>query len=143
MTVRPAVAIGKGLEVLCRYKAVGSFYRRYSDYIREAAPLDALVEMTIKNDEKGDPSITKETLAELGIMTNDEYDFCVAQTKKIAGIIRDDMAKKGLELYDIKMEYGKVNGKITLMDDISAGCMRVYKDNTAVAPMELNKLMGV
>src|SRR5690554_5576952 len=29
MTVRPATAFGKGLEVICRYRAVGSFLRRY------------------------------------------------------------------------------------------------------------------
>ena len=29
MTVKPATVFGKGLEVICRYKAVGSFIRRY------------------------------------------------------------------------------------------------------------------
>ncbi|MBQ5892802.1 MAG: phosphoribosylaminoimidazolesuccinocarboxamide synthase, partial [Clostridia bacterium] len=31
MEVLPGKVFGKGLEVICRYKAVGSFYRRYSD----------------------------------------------------------------------------------------------------------------
>src|SRR5690606_6155236 len=29
MTVKPAEVFGKGLEVICRYRAVGSFLRRY------------------------------------------------------------------------------------------------------------------
>ena len=58
MEVLPAKVFGKGLEVICRYKAVGSFYRRYSDYIEEGADLPAYVEMTFKNDEKGDPLVT-------------------------------------------------------------------------------------
>ena len=48
MEVLPAKAFGKGLEVICRYKAVGSFYRRYSDYIEEGADLPAYVETTFK-----------------------------------------------------------------------------------------------
>ena len=54
MEVLPAKVFGKGLEVICRYKAMGSFYRRYSDYIEEGADLPAYVEMTFKNDAKGD-----------------------------------------------------------------------------------------
>jgi hypothetical protein len=52
MEVLPAKPFGKGLEVICRHKAVGSFYRRYSDYIEEGADLPAYVETTFKNDEK-------------------------------------------------------------------------------------------
>ena len=50
MEVLPAKPFGKGLEVICRHKAVGSFYRRYSDYIEEGADLPAYVETTFKND---------------------------------------------------------------------------------------------
>ena len=69
MEVLPAKAFGKGLEVICRHKAVGSFYRRYSDYIEEGADLPAYVETTFKNDEKGDPLVTKDGLVDLGVMT--------------------------------------------------------------------------
>ena len=65
MEVVPAKPFGKGLEVICRYKAVGSFYRRYSDYIEEGADLPAYVETTFKNDEKGDPLVTKPALFSL------------------------------------------------------------------------------
>ena len=39
MEVLPAKVFGKGLEVICRHKAVGSFLRRYSDYVEEGACL--------------------------------------------------------------------------------------------------------
>ena len=74
MEVLPAKVFGKGLEVICRHKAVGSFYRRYSDYIEEGAPLDSYVEMTFKNDEKGDPLVTKEGLIALNVMTDSQYE---------------------------------------------------------------------
>ena len=59
MEVLPAKVFGHGLEVICRHKAVGSFFRRYGEYIEEGADLPAYVETTFKNDEKGDPLVTK------------------------------------------------------------------------------------
>jgi phosphoribosylaminoimidazole-succinocarboxamide synthase len=34
MVVKSAAVFGKGLEVICRYRAVGSFFRRYGEYQR-------------------------------------------------------------------------------------------------------------
>ena len=51
MTVKPAEVFGDGLEVICRYRAVGSFLRRYGLYAKEGQPLDAFVEVTIKDDD--------------------------------------------------------------------------------------------
>lgn len=49
MEVLPATPFGKGLEVICRLRAVGSFYRRYADYIENGAKLEGgYVEMTFK-----------------------------------------------------------------------------------------------
>jgi len=42
-----------------------------------------------------------------------------------------------MELYDIKFEFGRVGDKIHLIDEISGGCMRVYKDGKKLEPMEL------
>lgn len=69
MEVLPAKVFGKGLEVICRYRAVGSFLRRYGAYANEGDKLDAYVEATLKDDDRGDPLITCEGLEALGIMT--------------------------------------------------------------------------
>jgi phosphoribosylaminoimidazole-succinocarboxamide synthase len=50
MVVKPAQIFGKGLEIVVRFKATGSYTRRYGDYIEEGADLDALVEFTLKSD---------------------------------------------------------------------------------------------
>jgi len=141
MTVVPAQAFGKGVEVICRYRAVGSFQRRYGEYCEDGQQLDAFVEMTLKDDARQDPPITKDALAMLDIMTNQEYDDIVAQTKKICGIIKAELASKGLDLYDIKLEFGKANGKVLLIDEISGGNMRAYKGSAWVQPMDLNKYL--
>lgn len=138
MKVIPAKTFGKGVEVICRYKAVGSFIRRYGDYIENGTDLGGFVEFTLKDDERGDPPITRDALAVLGIMTNVEYEDIKAQTLKICGIIKSLLAEKGLELYDIKLEFGKTGEGVMLIDEISGGNMRVYKGDKWVQPMELN-----
>lgn len=141
MEVLPAKVFGHGLEVICREKAVGSFLRRYGEYIAEGSDLPAYVEMTFKNDEKGDPLVTKDALAVLGVMTEKQYDDIKAMTKQITKIVADDLAAKGLVLYDIKFEFGyDKDGSVMLIDEIASGNMRVYKDGKYIDPMTLSKL---
>ena len=141
MEVRPAKAFGKGLEVICRYKAVGSFYRRYSDYCTLGQDLPAYVETTFKNDEKGDPLVTKDGLVDLGVMTAEQYDSLKDMTQKITAIIAEDLKEKGLDLYDIKFEFGyDKDGSVMLIDEIASGNMRVYKNGEYIDPMTLSKL---
>ena len=137
MTVLPAKVFGSGLEVICRFRAVGSFMRRYGQYAKEGQPLDAFVEITLKDDDREDPPITKDALAMLGLLSENEYETLKDMTKKIAEIVKDTLAEKGLELYDIKFEFGRVNGEIHLIDEISGGNMRVYKDGKIVTPLDL------
>ncbi len=59
MIVKPAKVFGHGLEVICRYRAVGSFIRRYGLYAKEGQPLDAFVEITLKDDKRQDPLLQK------------------------------------------------------------------------------------
>ena len=141
MIVRPAKVFGQGLEVICRYHAVGSFLRRYGAYAAEGQKLDALVEITLKDDERGDPLITRDTLEMLGVLTGGEYDTLKDLTKKIAGIIKDTLASYGMELYDIKLEFGRIDGGIVLIDEISGGNMRVYKNGAIVDPLDLVKYL--
>ncbi len=141
MEVLPAKVFGHGLEVICRHKAVGSFIRRYGDYIEEGADLPAYVEMTFKNDEKGDPLVIKDALVALGVMTDKQYDDIKEMTQKITQIVADDLKEKGLVLYDIKFEFGyDPDGNVMLIDEIASGNMRVYKDGKYIDPMTLSEL---
>ena len=142
MEVLPAKVFGHGLEVICRHKAVGSFIRRYGDYIEEGADLPAYVEMTFKDDAKGDPLVIKDALVALGVMTDKQYEDIKEMTQKITQIVADDLKEKGLVLYDIKFEFGyDPEGNVMLIDEIASGNMRVYKDGKIVDPVELTKLI--
>ena len=142
MEVLPATVFGKGLEVICRLVATGSFIRRYGAYIEDGTPLEGgYVECTFKDDAKGDPLVTSEGLAALGVMSQSMFDDMKAQTLKITKIVADVLAEKGMQLYDIKFEFGYNNDEVILIDEIASGNMRVYKDGSIVDPMELTKLI--
>jgi len=143
MTVKAATVFGKGLEVICRYRAVGSFYRRYGDYVEEGQPLEAFVEITLKDDERGDPPITEDALEMLGILSRNEYQVLKDLTRRIGQLVKEALAQKGIELYDIKFEFGRAgeNREIILIDEISGGNMRAYKDGRQLQPLELERLV--
>ena len=141
LLIATAKVFGKGLEIICRFKATGSFIRRYGNYIEDGTPLDAYVEVTCKDDGRGDPLITKEGLDALNIMTPAQFDAIVTETKQICTIIKDTLSKKGLDLYDIKLEFGYYNDEVILIDEIASGNMRVYKDGVIVDPIDLTKMI--
>lgn len=142
MEVLPAKVFGKGLEVICRLKATGSFIRRYGDYIADGTELPGgYVETTFKDDAKGDPLVTCEGLEALHIMTREMFESMKEQTLKITHIVAADLAKKGLDLYDIKFEFGYNNDEVILIDEIASGNIRVYKDGKIVDPMDLTKII--
>lgn len=142
MEVLPATVFGHGLEVICRLVATGSFIRRYGEYIKDGTVLpNGYVECTFKNDEKGDPLVTAEGLDVLGIMTPEMFASMKEQTLKITRIVADDLKTIGLDLWDIKFEFGYNNGEVILIDEIASGNMRVYKDGKIVEPVELTRLI--
>ncbi|MBQ5324205.1 MAG: phosphoribosylaminoimidazolesuccinocarboxamide synthase, partial [Oscillospiraceae bacterium] len=115
MEVLPATVFGHGLEIICRLVATGSFIRRYGEYIADGTPLEGgYVECTFKNDAKGDPLVTSEGLAALGVMTQEMFNSMKEQTLKITKVVADDLKSIGLDLWDIKFEFGYNNGEVIL-----------------------------
>ena len=142
MEVLPGKVFGHGLEVICRLVATGSFIRRYGEYIADGTVLDGgYVECTFKNDAKGDPLVTGEGLVALGVMSYEMFESMKEQTLKITKIVADDLKSIGLDLWDIKFEFGYNGDEVILIDEIASGNMRVYKDGVIVDPVELTKLI--
>lgn len=126
-----------GLEFIVRFKAYGSFVRRYGKYVEQGADLGGLVEITLKDDERGDPLIVDEAIAALGLLSLDEVKEAKALVRRAAEVIRRDLEEKGLELLDIKFECGVVDDQLVIIDDISTDNMRVIRDGEPVGPQEL------
>lgn len=143
MTVKRATMFGNGLEVICRYRAVGSFLRRYGMYAEAGQRLDRFVEVTLKDDERQDPPINEDALHMLGILTLEQFAQLKSLTQQISDIVKADLEAKGIELYDIKLEFGMIgeDQHIALIDEISGGNMRAYKDGQPLEPLQLQQLI--
>ena len=140
--VKKAEVFGEGVEVIVRYYEVGSFIRRYGKYIENGTKIDPYVEITLKDDDREDPLITKDALVLLNIMTEEEYEELKDLALNIGEIVKEELAKKDLDLYDIKFEFGRLaDGKVALIDEISGGNMRAYKGDQYIEPLELEKIM--
>ena len=140
--VKKAEQFGQGVEVIVRYYAVGSFIRRYGKYIEDGTKIDPYVEITLKDDERNDPLITEDALALLNIMDHDEYKELTELALEIGEFVKEELAQKDLELYDIKFEFGRIDdGKVALIDEISGGNMRAYRGDEHIKPLELEKIM--
>ena len=141
LTVMPAKTIGKGCEFIMRYVATGSFVRRFGDYCTDGQILaKPIYEITLKDDKRDDPPVTGKILRALGLATKEEKTEMKKLTKEICAIVKEDLAKRGVDLWDIKIELGKVDGKIVLIDEISAGNMRGYKAGKKLSYDELSEL---
>ena len=141
MTVRRAAVFGKGLEVICRYRVTGSFFRRYGEYLPEWTPLPAYVECTLKDDDRGDPLITCDGLELLGIMSSPMYEQLKTTAQQIAGVVKEMLAEKELELCDIKFEFGSDDNEVFLIDEIASGNMRVLHKGKIINPIKLTEIM--
>lgn len=141
MEVLPAKPFGNGVEAICRLKSTGSFMRRFGMYAKEGQDLDGFFELTLKDDDRGDPVINEDAAEILNIMDKKIYQTVKEKTREITFIMRDELLKFGTELYDIKFEFGVNNGEILLIDEISGGNMRAYKDGKQLQPLEIGEII--
>ncbi|NLJ94233.1 MAG: phosphoribosylaminoimidazolesuccinocarboxamide synthase [Clostridiaceae bacterium] len=142
MDAKKCTPFGKGIEIIQRKYAVGSFLRRYGLYATEMMPLNNYVEITLKDDKRQDPLITEDGLVALNILTHTQYDSLINQTKQIVDIIDKFLEAKNLQLIDIKLEFGiDTEDNVLLTDEISSGNMRVYRNGEKLEPAELTDLI--
>jgi len=115
------------LEVILRYRAAGSFAKRYG--VEEGTPLKTpLVEFSLKNDALGDPLICENAVLALGLAEEKELSQIQATTLKVGELLKSFFAERGLDLWDFKLEFGRFGGEILLADEISPDTMRLRKD---------------
>ena len=124
-----------GLEFIARNKAWGSFLKRYPEAEQGQPMIDEdgipFVEVSVKNDDAGDPFFTGEEYKENFGVDGYQYNMGVQYTGLITKYLTELFAQKGLELIDIKMEFGtNKHGDVMLTDEISAGSLRALNMET-------------
>ncbi len=113
------------LEVIGRFKASGSYVKRYNvPNMMSFNPV--FVEYTYKSDSAGDPFIGENAIVSNGILTKRELGYIEYITEQVGYVIKDFFAICNIELIDYKIEFGKLsNGRIVVIDEISPDTCRL------------------
>jgi phosphoribosylaminoimidazole-succinocarboxamide synthase len=134
MDVRRGNMFKPGLEWVARWVCTGSFLRRYAMVpgVRDGLHLPSPVfEITLKDDAAGDPPIVPSALVALGIVPAGSMDALWSANRAVMEAVRVLFAARGLDLWDIKVEWGlDERGAPLLVDEISPGCCRAFKAGT-------------
>ncbi len=129
------------LEVIYRELAYGSFLRRYNGWVEPFQRL-RIVEFTLKDDSLDDPLIAEDALVALGIASEGEVEKMKETTREVAEILREFFSSRDLQLVDFKLEFGRLNGGLIIIDELSGDTMRVAKDGKILTREELLEVIG-
>jgi phosphoribosylaminoimidazole-succinocarboxamide synthase len=132
------------LEVIYRARAFGSFLARYKGRVEPMAQLD-LIEFNLKDDALKDPLITPQAIVKLGLASEDELERMEAMARKIASVVAKALSARGLELVDMKLEFGRADGELLMVDELSGDTMRVRDkiQKRTIDQMELARRLGL
>ena len=117
------------LEFVLRYFTAGSMCRRFT--LEEGITFDPpYLEVTLKDDEQGDPLITERLCIMKGILKEGQYQKALDILVKVGEVLRKEIAKMDLTLLDFKIEVGyDEDGNIYVVDEITPDIWRVRDKN--------------
>ncbi len=118
------------IEFIVRNIATGSITKRLG--IEDGTVLDhPLIEYCLKNDDLGDPLISREHILTFNWLDEESLNLINEQCKRINDFLQGMFRGVGIKLVDFKVEFGKTNeNKIILADEISPDTCRLWDQNT-------------
>lgn len=136
------------LEFVLRYYSAGSFCRRFR--LEEGIPFDPPYgEVTLKDDEMGDPLVTERVCIMKGMLVEGQYAEAQELVVRVGEVLKKELATMGLTLIDFKVEVGfDESGKVYVADEITPDIWRVRDENGNIpnqidcAQMILKKIGG-
>ena len=125
------------LEFVLRYFTAGSMCRRFT--LPEGIPFDPpYKEVTLKDDEQGDPLITERLCLMKDMLIPGVFDQGLELVEKVGEVLKAELAKMDLQLIDFKIEVGyDADGKVYVVDEITPDIWRV-KDKNGVIPNQID-----
>ena len=115
------------IEFIVRNIATGSLTKRLG--IEDGTVLkNPLLEYCLKNDELGDPIISKEHILTFDWLNIKELDWINEECRRINDFLQGMFRAIGIKLVDFKVEFGKTKSenKIILADEISPDTCRLW-----------------
>ncbi|MDD2397427.1 MAG: phosphoribosylaminoimidazolesuccinocarboxamide synthase [Tissierellia bacterium] len=130
------------LEFVLRYYTAGSMCRRFG--LEEGIPFDPpYTEVTLKDDDMGDPLISERLCIMKGLLVEGQYDEALRITEMVGEVLKKELAQMGLTLIDFKIEIGyDESGKMYVVDEITPDIWRVRDtDGNIPNQIECSKLI--
>lgn len=117
------------LEFVLRYFTAGSMCRRFS--LEEGIPFDPpYLEVTLKDDDQGDPLISERLCIMKGLLVKGQYDEALGILTRVGEALKKELARMDLTLIDLKIEIGyDETGKMYVVDEITPDIWRVRDRN--------------
>jgi len=117
------------LEFVLRYFTAGSMCRRFR--LEEGIPFDPpYTEVTLKDDEQGDPLISERLCIMKGLLAEGQYDEALKVLERVGEVLKKELEQMDLKLIDFKIEVGyDKEGKIYVVDEITPDIWRVKDKN--------------
>ncbi|ACB40823.1 phosphoribosylaminoimidazolesuccinocarboxamide synthase [Pyrobaculum neutrophilum] len=123
LEVRRAQALP--LEVIVRFRAYGSYLKRMP-LVEPLRPFKKpLVELHLKDDRLHDPLILPQDAIEAGLVDEAELGQITDVAVRAGELLRDLYRRAGCDFIDVKFEFGRVGGRLVLIDEISGDTFRV------------------
>lgn len=117
------------LEFVLRYFTAGSMCRRFT--LEDGIPFEPpYLEVTLKDDEQGDPLISERLCIMKGLLSEGQFEEGLDILTRVGDVLRKELAQMGLTLIDLKIEIGyDENGKMYVVDEITPDIWRVKDEN--------------
>ncbi len=117
------------MEVVVRNVAAGSLVRRLG--IEEGAALQRpVLEFYLDDGSLEEPLINRYHALALDLASASEMVFMEEEAWRINSVLKDFLALCGLTLVDLKLEFGRYDGRILLGDEISPDTCRLWDVDT-------------
>lgn len=117
------------VEVVVRNRVAGSFARRYG--LEEGTPLPSpLIEFFYKSDALDDPLMGEDVPVWLGWAKRWELQFMREATLAVNETLSRFYGEHGIDLVDMKLEFGRQSGRLLLADELTPDGSRLWERGT-------------
>lgn len=125
------------MEVKVRNRVAGSLTRRIG--LPEGTLLHMpVVEFLLKNEALDNPLLNISHIQALQLADRAEIDEMTSTALKVNHILQEYMREIGVELIDFQLEFGRLDGKLLVADDISPDTARFWDARTH-EPMDIDR----
>ncbi len=117
------------LEVVMRNIATGSLVKRLP--FEDGKVLNyPIFELYLKNDDLGDPLINEYHAYALDLCRPEDIRGMFRMAAKVNALLKAFLDRRGLLLVDFKVEFGMLDGELTLADEITPDTCRIWDRKT-------------